>query len=117
MRCWAFCRHFTALGFGQRAALPLLSGFRVVRHPDPTDAGGLLRNLAAYQPLSLVGTPTFVSYILGRPGRGTAFLRMIVVGAEKCPRRGLRPVPGRWLPARSAGRVRHHRMLAGGGGQ
>ena len=35
--------------------LPLLGGIRVVHHPDPTDAGGLARKIAAYQPTMLVG--------------------------------------------------------------
>jgi long-chain-fatty-acid--[acyl-carrier-protein] ligase len=59
---------------------------KVVHHPDPTDAGGLARKIAAYRPTLLVGTPTFVGFILDRAEPGQlASLRLIVVGAEKCP--------------------------------
>jgi long-chain-fatty-acid--[acyl-carrier-protein] ligase len=59
---------------------------RVVHHPDPTDAAGLARKIAGYRPTFLVGTPTFISYIVERAKPGElASLRLIVVGAEKCP--------------------------------
>jgi long-chain-fatty-acid--[acyl-carrier-protein] ligase len=59
---------------------------RVVHHPDPTDASGLSRKIGAYRPTILVGTPTFVSFILERSEREQlTSLRLIVVGAEKCP--------------------------------
>jgi long-chain-fatty-acid--[acyl-carrier-protein] ligase len=39
-----------------------------------------------YKPTLLVGTPTFVGYILDRAESGElASLRLVVVGAEKCP--------------------------------
>src|SRR5262249_51463129 len=58
----------------------------VVRHPDPTDAGGTTRKIAAYKPTLLVGTPTFMTYIFDRAKPGDLdSLRLIVVGAEKCP--------------------------------
>ena len=66
--------------------LPLLGGMRVVHHPDPTDASGLARKLGAYRPSILLGTPTFVSFILERAEREQlTSLRLIVVGAEACP--------------------------------
>ncbi len=82
-----FLPAFHSFGIAVTGLLPLLSGFRVVRHPDPTDASGLLRKLDAYKPTILAGTPTFVSYILERAQPGQlSFLRLVVVGAEKCPR-------------------------------
>ncbi len=66
--------------------LPLLGGMRVVHHPDPTDASGLAHKLGVYQPTILVGTPTFVGFILERAKREQlTSLRLIVVGAESCP--------------------------------
>jgi long-chain-fatty-acid--[acyl-carrier-protein] ligase len=59
---------------------------KVIHHPDPTDAGALARKSAGYRPTVLCGTPTFVSYIFERakPGQLDS-LRIIIVGAEKCP--------------------------------
>ncbi len=82
-----FLPAFHSFGLTVTGLLPLLTGMRVVHHPDPTDASGLARKIAAYKPTLLVGTPTFVSYIVERASKGDLdSLRMIVVGAEKCPR-------------------------------
>jgi long-chain-fatty-acid--[acyl-carrier-protein] ligase len=90
-----FCRSDSVLGFlpafhsfgmSITGLFPLLGGVRVVRHPDPTDAAALARKVGLYKPTILVGTPTFVSYILDRAESGElTSLRMIIVGAEKCP--------------------------------
>ncbi len=81
-----FLPAFHSFGINVAGLLPILTGFRVVRHPDPTDAGGLVRKLDAYKPTMIAGTPTFVSYIFERAQPGQfPNLRLIVVGAEKCP--------------------------------
>jgi acyl-CoA synthetase (AMP-forming)/AMP-acid ligase II/1-acyl-sn-glycerol-3-phosphate acyltransferase/acyl carrier protein len=81
-----FLPAFHSFGMSITGLLPLLTGIPVVHHPDPTDAGGLTRKIAAYQPTLLAGTPTFVSYIFDRAKPGDLdSLRLIVVGAEKCP--------------------------------
>jgi long-chain-fatty-acid--[acyl-carrier-protein] ligase len=81
-----FLPMFHSFGMNVTGLLPLETGLRVVHHPDPTDAGGLARKIAAYKPTMLVGTPTFVSYILDRAKPGDLdSLRLIIVGAEKCP--------------------------------
>src|SRR5262249_5386185 len=50
------------------------------------DAGSLAHKIPAYGVTVLVGTPTFVNYILERATpAGLASLRLVVVGAEKCP--------------------------------
>jgi long-chain-fatty-acid--[acyl-carrier-protein] ligase len=61
-----------------------VAGVRVVHHPDPTDAGAIVRKVAAYRPTVLVGTPTFLGYILdrARPGELDS-VRLVVLGAEK----------------------------------
>jgi long-chain-fatty-acid--[acyl-carrier-protein] ligase len=81
-----FLPAFHSFGMTVTGLLPLLTGMRVVRHPDPTDAVGLVRKIAAYGVTILVGTPTFVRHILARARPGDlASLRLLVVGAEKCP--------------------------------
>lgn len=81
-----FLPPFHSFGLTITGLLPLLTGMRVVYHPDPTDAFALARKVAAYKVTILVGTPTFVSYIIDRAGEGQlTTLRLIVVGAEKCP--------------------------------
>ena len=45
-----------------------------------------MRKAAAYKPTILIGTPTFAGFILNRSKPGELdSLRLIVVGAEKCP--------------------------------
>lgn len=81
-----FLPAFHSFGMNVTGLMPLLGGMRVVHHPDPTDAGGLSRKIAAWKPTLLCGTPTFVSYIVERAKAGQLdSLRIIIVGAEKCP--------------------------------
>jgi long-chain-fatty-acid--[acyl-carrier-protein] ligase len=81
-----FLPAFHSFGIVATSLFPLLGGMRLVHHPDPTDAAGLARKIAAYRPTFLVGTPTFISYIFERSKPGELeSLRLIVVGAEKCP--------------------------------
>jgi long-chain-fatty-acid--[acyl-carrier-protein] ligase len=81
-----FLPAFHSFGLTVASFLPLLTGMRVVHHPDPTDAANLAHKIAAYGLTLLVGTPTFVHYILERAAPGSLkSLRLIVVGAEKCP--------------------------------
>ncbi|MFO0843037.1 MAG: acyl-[ACP]--phospholipid O-acyltransferase [Gemmataceae bacterium] len=81
-----FLPAFHSFGLSITGLFPVLAGVRVVRHPDPTDAYALARKAGMYKATILVGTPTFVSYILDRAEPGElASLRLVVVGAEKCP--------------------------------
>ncbi|HJT76298.1 MAG TPA: AMP-binding protein, partial [Gemmataceae bacterium] len=81
-----FLPAFHSFGLSVTGLLPLLSGLRLVHHPDPTAAGALARKVAAYRPTLLAGTPTFVGHILDRAKAGQLdSLRLIVVGAEKAP--------------------------------
>ena len=83
-----FLPPFHSFGLSGNIVLPLTGGVRVVHHADPTDAAGLVRKIAAYQPTLLLTTPTFFSYILnaaaGKPA-DLASLRLVITGAEKCP--------------------------------
>jgi long-chain-fatty-acid--[acyl-carrier-protein] ligase len=81
-----FLPAFHSFGLSVTSLFPLLTGVRVVHHADPTDAVNLAHKITAYGVTVLVGTPTFVHYILERSARGDlAGLRLIVIGAEKCP--------------------------------
>jgi long-chain-fatty-acid--[acyl-carrier-protein] ligase len=81
-----FLPAFHSFGMAVTGLMPLLGGMKVVRHPDPTDAAGLVRKLDSYRPTLLAGTPTFVSFLVDRtePGQLDS-LRLTMVGAEKCP--------------------------------
>ncbi len=81
-----FLPAFHSFGMTVTCLLPLASGVRVVHHPDPTDAAGLVAKVAGYRPTLLAGTPTFLNHILDRARPGDLdSLRFIFVGAEKCP--------------------------------
>ncbi|WP_439630549.1 AMP-binding protein [Gemmata sp.] len=81
-----FLPMFHSFGLTIATLLPVLAGSKLVHHPDPTDATGLARKLAAYKPTILIATPTFLGFILGRCKPGDLdSLRLVVVGAERCP--------------------------------
>jgi long-chain-fatty-acid--[acyl-carrier-protein] ligase len=82
----SFLPPFHSFGLTITTLLPLLTGVRVVHHPDPTDAVNLVHKIRAYGVTLLVGTPTFVHYILERATPGSLdSLRLVAVGAETCP--------------------------------
>lgn len=77
---------FHSFGVMGNLIAPILAGVRMVHHPDPTDAAGLVRVIAAYGVTIAVTTPTFLSYMLGAASADELrSLRIIVTGAEKCP--------------------------------
>lgn len=81
-----FLPMFHSFGLTIAGLFPILAGAKVVHHTDPTDASSLARKAAAYRPTIMIGTPTFVGFILNRCKPGDLdSLRLIVVGAEKCP--------------------------------
>ncbi|HEY2909528.1 MAG TPA: AMP-binding protein [Gemmataceae bacterium] len=81
-----FLPMFHSFGMTVTTLLPLTNGVRVVHHPDPTDAGALVRKITAYKPTLIAGTPTFMGYILDRAKSGDLdSLQLIVLGAEKPP--------------------------------
>ncbi len=81
-----FLPPFHSFGLVGNIVLPLAGGLRVIHHPDPTDAAGLVRRITAYKPTLLLTTPTFFNYILNaaKPGDLDS-LRIVITGAEKCP--------------------------------
>ena len=81
-----FLPPFHSFGLLANVLAPVLAGIRVAHYPDPTDAAGLVRTVAAYKTTIMVTTPTFLSYMfaVAKPDE-LASLRIIVTGAEKCP--------------------------------
>ncbi len=77
---------FHSFGLLANLLAPILAGARMVHHPDPTDAAGLVRVIAAYGATIAVTTPTFLGYMLSaaRPQQ-LRTVRILVTGAEKCP--------------------------------
>jgi long-chain-fatty-acid--[acyl-carrier-protein] ligase len=82
-----FLPPFHSFGLSITSLMALLSGIRVVHHPDPTAATNLARKIGMYRPTLLAGTPTFVNSILDRAAgpENLQSLRFIFVAAEKCP--------------------------------
>ena len=81
-----FLPPFHSFGIMGTVIAPILAGVRLVHHPDPTDAVGLVRTVAAYRATIAVTTPTFLSYMLGvATPDDLRSLRIVVTGAEKCP--------------------------------
>jgi long-chain-fatty-acid--[acyl-carrier-protein] ligase len=81
-----FLPMFHSFGLTIAGVFPLLAGAKVCHHPDPTDASGLARKAVAYKATIIIGTPTFIGFLLNRIKAGEVpHLRLIVVGAEKCP--------------------------------
>jgi long-chain-fatty-acid--[acyl-carrier-protein] ligase len=81
-----FLPMFHSFGLTVTGLLPIFVGVRIVHHPDPTDSSALVRKIATYKPTLIAATPTFLGFILDRAKPGELdSLRLIIVGAEKCP--------------------------------
>jgi long-chain-fatty-acid--[acyl-carrier-protein] ligase len=77
---------FHSFGLLGNILAPILAGLRVVHHPDPTDAHGQVRMIAAYRTTFLITTPTFLGFLLAvATPDDLRWLRIVVTGAEKCP--------------------------------
>jgi len=75
---------FHSFGFTGTIWLPLLGGFGVVYHPNPTDAKSIGELAARYRATVLISTPTFCgAYIRKVQPEQFARLRYAIVGAEK----------------------------------
>jgi acyl-[acyl-carrier-protein]-phospholipid O-acyltransferase/long-chain-fatty-acid--[acyl-carrier-protein] ligase len=75
---------FHSLGFTGTIWYPLVHGFGVVYHPNPTDAKTIGELCEAYRVTFLISTSTFCAgYVRKCRPEQFAFLRYAVVGAEK----------------------------------
>ena len=78
---------FHSFGLTGTLVLPLLSGLKVVHHPNPNEVAALGKIIESYRVTILLGTPTFISNIVrASAGRDLASLRICITGAEKCSR-------------------------------
>jgi len=75
---------FHSFGFTGTLWFPLLNGFAVVYHPNPTDAKTIGELAGRYKATMLISTPTFCgSYVRKCQPEQFAHLRYAMVGAEK----------------------------------
>jgi acyl-[acyl-carrier-protein]-phospholipid O-acyltransferase/long-chain-fatty-acid--[acyl-carrier-protein] ligase len=75
---------FHSFGFTGTLWLPLLVGFGVVYHPNPTDAKTIGETVKKYQATLLISTSTFYAGYLRRCTKDEfASLRYLIAGAEK----------------------------------
>jgi len=75
---------FHSFGFTATVWLPLLAGFGVVYHPNPTDAKIIGETVQKYRATLLISTPTFfVGYWRRCTKEQLASLRYLIAGAEK----------------------------------
>ena len=81
-----FLPMFHSFGLTATGLFPILSGVRVVHHPDPTDVAALTKKIADYLPTVTVGMPSMIGHLFDRATSGELHsLKLIVVGAEACP--------------------------------
>lgn len=87
-RMLAMLPPFHSFGLTANMVLPLTSGVRAVYHPNPTEGGFIAQTVEAYHATVVLATPTFVYGILrGGTCDQLSTLRLVVTGAEECPRR------------------------------
>jgi len=78
---------FHSFGMTGTMLLPILSGIKVVHHPNPNEVATLGKIIEAYRVTILLSTPTFMSNIVrASAGSDLTSLRLCVTGAEKCSR-------------------------------
>lgn len=92
---------FHSFGLNCTTFLPLCTGLRVVYHPNPTEGAAVAELVSAYKGTMLIGTPTFLTGILRSAEAGElSSMRVMVSGAEKCPRRVYEELARNWPGAR-----------------
>jgi len=92
---------FHSFGLNCTTFLPLCTGLRVVYHPNPTEGAAVAELVSAYKGTMLIGTPTFLTGILRSAEAGElSSMRVMVSGAEKCPRRVYEELERNWPQAR-----------------
>ena len=75
---------FHSFGFTIALWFPLITGIRVVYHPNPLDARTIGELVQTHQATMLISTPTFCNmYMRQCPSEAFTSLRYAIVGAEK----------------------------------
>jgi long-chain-fatty-acid--[acyl-carrier-protein] ligase len=86
-RFLGFLPPFHSFGLTATVLLPLLSGLKVVHHPNPNEVAIIGKIIEKYRVTILPSTPTFIANIIrGSLGCDLTSLRICVTGAEKCAR-------------------------------
>lgn len=86
-RLLGFLPPFHSFGLTGTLLLPLLSGLKVVHHPNPNEVAAIGKIIEKYRVTILLSTPTFISNIVrASAGRDLTSIRLCVTGAEKCSR-------------------------------
>lgn len=86
-RLLGFLPPFHSFGLTGTLLLPLLSGIKVVHHPNPNEVSTLGKIIEDYEVTILLSTPTFISNIVrADTSSDLTSLRLCVTGAEKCSR-------------------------------
>lgn len=81
-----FLPPFHSFWFTITTVCPLITGIRAVYSPDPNDAVILAKLMEHTQATGIASTPTFFKRILWVwTAKQLASLRVVIVGAEKCP--------------------------------
>ncbi len=85
-RMIGFLPPFHSFGLTVTVVAPLVTGFPVSYHANPTEGHLLAHLIKAYGSTVVLGTPTFLNGILRAAStRLLSSLRLAVTGAEKCP--------------------------------
>lgn len=83
---YSFLPPFHSFGFTITMLMPLVSGLKVIFHPNPTESRKIVRGCVRHGVTHLCGTPTFVSGLMRAAGPGQLdSLKVFVTGAEKLP--------------------------------
>jgi long-chain-fatty-acid--[acyl-carrier-protein] ligase len=86
-RLLGFLPPFHSFGLTGTLLLPILSGIKVVHHPNPNEVSALGKIIEDYEVTILLSTPTFIANIVrASAGSDLTSLRLCVTGAEKCSR-------------------------------
>ncbi len=86
-RFLGFLPPFHSFGLTATLLLPLLSGLKVVHHPNPNEVAMIGKIIEEYRVTILPSTPTFISNVIrANTARNLTSLRICVTGAEKCSR-------------------------------
>lgn len=85
-RMMGFLPPFHSFGVLGGMLCPLLTGMRVVYHPDPTASRAIVQKISVYKTNLLISTPTFLEGILrASKGQELDSLETVITGAERAP--------------------------------
>lgn len=84
---YAFLPPFHSFGFTVTSIMPLISGLKVIYHPNPNESRRIVKGIYRYSATHLCGTPTFINGIVRTASKEQlSSLKTLITGAEKLPR-------------------------------